>query len=59
MYGAATFKMTAVIGLDQLDWLPKISLGVALLAWTTTFLGLIWQGADSLRSRRQRARTSA
>lgn len=44
MYGAATFKMRAVIALDQLDWLPKITFAVALFAWAAAFLGLTWQG---------------
>ena len=45
MYGAATFKMSAEVGLDQLDWLPKITLAVAISAWAAASLGLITQGA--------------
>jgi tellurite resistance protein TehA-like permease len=45
MYGAATFKMQAVIKLDQLAWLPKFTLFIALLAWSAAMLGLIGQGA--------------
>lgn len=45
MYGAASFKMRSVIALDELGWLPKITLSIALIAWTTTFLGMIGQGA--------------
>ncbi len=44
MYGAATFKMLAVIELDELDWVPKITLAVALVAWSAAFIGLCWQG---------------
>jgi len=44
MYGAATFKMRAVIKLDQLDWAPKVTLAVALTAWTAAFVGLVIQG---------------
>ena len=44
MYGAATFKMRAVIKLDQLEWAPKVTLAVALAAWTATFAGLLVQG---------------
>jgi tellurite resistance protein TehA-like permease len=44
MYGAATFKMRAVIKLDQLEWAPKVTLAVALTAWTATFIGLLIQG---------------
>jgi tellurite resistance protein TehA-like permease len=40
MYGAATFRMIEAIDLDGLDWLPKVELAVALLAWTVTFIGL-------------------
>lgn len=49
MYGAATFRMLAAIGLDDLDWLPKLVLAVALLAWTVTFVGLLRHLARSLR----------
>lgn len=41
MYGAATFRMNVAIGLDDLDWVPKVELGVAGLAWTVTFAGLL------------------
>jgi tellurite resistance protein TehA-like permease len=57
MYGAATFKMRAVIELDQLDWLPKITLAVALIAWAAAMLGLIWQGGHrALRGADRRTR---
>ncbi len=45
MYGAATFKMRAVIQLGQLEWAPKVTLAVALAAWTAAFAGLLVQGA--------------
>jgi tellurite resistance protein TehA-like permease len=41
MYAAATFRMRSAIELDALEWLPKATLGVALVAWTATFVGLI------------------
>ena len=44
MYGAATFKMRAVIKLEQLEWAPKITLAVALTAWVAAFAGLVVQG---------------
>ena len=44
MYGAATFKMRAVIKLEQLEWAPKITLAVALTAWAAAFAGLLVQG---------------
>jgi tellurite resistance protein TehA-like permease len=50
MYGAATFRMIGVIGLEELDWLPKLVLGVALLAWAAAVAGLALQAAKS-RSR--------
>ena len=51
MYGAATFKMRAVTQLHQLGWAPKITLAVALTAWTATFAGLVHQGARALNRR--------
>ena len=41
MYGAATFRMLDAIALDHLGWLPKVTLAVALVAWTLTFVGLL------------------
>lgn len=41
MYGAATFRMRAAISLDDLEWLPQITLAGALLAWSATFVGLV------------------
>ena len=49
MYGAATFKMRSVIDLDQLGWVPKITLAVALVAWAITALGMIWSLAPRRR----------
>jgi tellurite resistance protein TehA-like permease len=51
MYGAATFKMRAAIQLDQLEWAPKITLGVALAAWAATFTGLAVQGGRAAATR--------
>ncbi len=48
MYGAATFRMIGVIDLEELDWLPQVVLGVALLAWATAVTGL---GLQAVRSR--------
>ncbi len=44
MYGVSTFKMRAVVQLDYLEWAPKVTLAVALTAWTATFIGLLVQG---------------
>jgi tellurite resistance protein TehA-like permease len=41
MYGAATFRMRAAISLDQLEWLPQITLVAAMAAWSATFIGLV------------------
>ena len=51
MYGAATYKMRAVIKLDQLEWAPKVTLAVALSAWTAAFAGLILQGCRAILHR--------
>ena len=52
MYGVATFKMRAVIKLNQLDWAPKVTLAVALTAWTAAFIGLLIQGGRAAFRRR-------
>ena len=52
MYGAATFRMRAAIGLDAFEWLPKVVLAIALLAWSLTFLGLVHEGVRAVRRRR-------
>ena len=44
MYGVSTFKMRAVVQLDYLEWAPKITFAVALIAWTAAFVGLLVQG---------------
>ena len=55
MYGAATFKMRAVVELDALEWSPKITLAIALAAWMAAFVGMLVQGARAaLRSRARR-----
>ncbi len=51
MYGAATFKMLAVIDLDDLDRIPEIALVIAFIAWSAAFVGLCWQGISAARSR--------
>jgi len=58
MYGAATFKMRAAIQLDALEWLPKLTLAVALVAWTATFIGLAHLGVAALGRRGARERTA-
>lgn len=51
MYGVATFKMGLAIDLDALGWLPKVALGLALLAWTLAFVGLVWEGVSAVQRR--------
>ena len=57
MYGAATFKMRAVVNLEQLDWAPKVTLAIAVAAWTTTFVGMLVQAARSIPMRGNPVRT--
>jgi tellurite resistance protein TehA-like permease len=52
MYSAATFRMRTVIGLEELEWLPKVTLVIALIAWTAAFAGLLAQGVRAIRPRR-------
>jgi tellurite resistance protein TehA-like permease len=49
MYGAATFRMRSAIDLDALEWLPKLVLVVALIAWAVTFVGLCMRLAVNRR----------
>ena len=51
MYGAATFRLLAVLEVDGLAWLPKATLAVALLAWAAAFLGLAVQAARAVARR--------
>jgi tellurite resistance protein TehA-like permease len=43
MYSAATFRMRAATELEVLEWLPKIALAAALVAWLATAFGLAHQ----------------
>ena len=47
MYSAATFKMRAAIGLDALQWLPRVALAAALLAWLAAAFGLAHEGVTA------------
>lgn len=51
MYGAATFRMLAVIPVEGLSWVPKVALAIALAAWTAASVGLALQGLAALRRR--------
>lgn len=59
MYGAATYKMRSVIKLSALDWAPKVTLAIALTAWTAAFSGLLVQGARGILHRREPAERPA
>jgi tellurite resistance protein TehA-like permease len=41
MYGAATYRMATALQFAFLDWLPKVFLGIALLAWALTLVGML------------------
>ena len=53
MYGAATFRMLPAIQLDRLGWIPKVTLAVALTAWTAAFIGMLDQGRRTTKRLRQ------
>jgi tellurite resistance protein TehA-like permease len=53
MYSAATFRMRLAVGLQELDWLPRATLVLALAAWAAAFLGLLLEGAGCSRARRR------
>jgi tellurite resistance protein TehA-like permease len=48
MYGVATREMTRALDLPLLDPLPLAMFVAALLAWTITFVGLLWSCASGL-----------
>jgi tellurite resistance protein TehA-like permease len=50
MYSVATYKMAESLRLDFLDTVPRVFLGLALLAWLATFAGLVRSLARRLRS---------
>jgi tellurite resistance protein TehA-like permease len=52
MYAVATYKMAESLKLDFLDPIPEVFLGLALLAWSATFVGLMRSVAQSLGWRR-------
>lgn len=40
--------MRAVVGLEHLEWAPKVTFAVALVAGTATCVGLVIQGMRAL-----------
>jgi len=55
MYSAATYRMLAAVQLDDLDWLPKLALAGAFVAWAAAFMGLVHLGVTTLRRQRNPA----
>jgi tellurite resistance protein TehA-like permease len=41
MYTASTFQLSKALGLDFLLAIPRVFIGIALVAWLATFVGLI------------------
>jgi tellurite resistance protein TehA-like permease len=54
MYGAATFVMRNALRIEALEWVPKVALVVALIAWAATAIGLAQLGVTTLTARRSR-----
>jgi tellurite resistance protein TehA-like permease len=54
MYGAATYRMASAIALDSIDWIPQVTLAIALIAWTATAIGLAHLGTRSVARRPSR-----
>jgi tellurite resistance protein TehA-like permease len=55
MYAASTQELTLAMGLDFLAPVPRVFLGVALLAWLAAFLGLVHSVLGVLRASWRRA----
>ncbi len=47
MYTACTFVLSRAVGLSFLEWIPRVSLWVALAAWLAVLLGML---AEIIRS---------
>jgi hypothetical protein len=41
MYAVGTREMSRALGLSFLDWLAPLFLGIAAVAWTAAFAGLL------------------
>lgn len=53
MYAAATFKMSSVLQLGLGDWIPEVTLGVALTAWVATSAGFVHVASTSVLTHRR------
>jgi tellurite resistance protein TehA-like permease len=49
MYSAATFRMSAALQIDFLEIVPKVALGIALVAWGLAAIGLVRHLSGGLR----------
>ena len=52
MYTASTHEMSQAMGLDFLEFLPRVFLYVALLAWAAAFTGLVFDLMHRVRAAR-------
>ncbi len=52
MYSASSFRMRAAIGMEQLGWLPVVTFGIALVAWSAVSAGFVWENGRALLKRR-------
>jgi tellurite resistance protein TehA-like permease len=50
MYTAATYQIARTLHVDQLFWVPQVTIFAALLAWGLTFFGFLRQLAQTLDS---------
>ena len=50
MYAVSTQQMSQVLGLSFLDWLAPLFLGIAAVAWTAAFIGLLRNLSRYLRT---------
>ena len=55
MYGASSFRMLDAVDVEGMDGLPRVTLAIALTAWTAAFVGLAAEGATAIRRRLQPA----
>jgi tellurite resistance protein TehA-like permease len=42
MYTACTYRLTQVMHAELLEWIPHVFIYVAMIAWSVTMMGLLW-----------------